>query len=217
MAFCFISASVLALGVWDAQDWDSDNDFIADLVETAQDFDSDNLPNYHDSDSDNDGLADTLERTEVVFKMTPLGEGDYYISASGRLASYSTSSNGEGVRTPGDCAARCAAYGNSCLAIGWSAANIDGTCAGTYCCNLYSSTSNSITWNVKDNDFLWFAVSHSLTDDADGDGWRNSVDLDADGDGIYDSLEGAGDPDSDSMPSNQVRSKVACWIAFRAF
>lgn len=180
-------------------------------METAQDFDGDNLPNYHDPDSDNDGLGDYLERTETVFKMTSLGQGDYYISSSQRIASYSTGTDGKGVRAPADCAARCAAYGSSCVAIGWSAANIEGTCSGTFCCNLYSSTSNSITWNVKDNDFLWFAVSHTVTDDADGDGWRNSVDLDADGDGIYDSLEGADDPDSDSMPSNQVRAKLPPW------
>ncbi len=45
----------------DYLDPDSDDDGIADIIETAHDFDNDGIPNYQDTDADDDGISDFIE------------------------------------------------------------------------------------------------------------------------------------------------------------
>ena len=48
-------------GIANHADFDSDNDYLPDVIETATDTDMDGHPNYLDRDSDNDGIPDVVE------------------------------------------------------------------------------------------------------------------------------------------------------------
>ena len=172
-------------------DLDSDGDSLPDAMESGVDTDGDGRPDFVDTDSDNDGIPDAIEG---AVDSDQDGTADYR----------DLDSDGDGIpdkvegiidtdqdnvpdRLDLDSDSDCLSDRKE-GAPDWRLAQVNGC-------------SQDLPKQALDSDGDGLLDSYEGTQDVDGDGLPNYLDLDSDGDGILDAEEGSDDPDADSVPN----------------
>ena len=166
-------------GTPDAQDLDSDNDGIYDVVEAGG------------TDTDNDGIADGTFGTNGI--PSSAGTGLTPIETTSGIADYlNLDSDDDGCSDSNEAYDSSTADGGDGGQFGTgtpTAINADGTVtAATY-------TTGSVAAVTDDSD-----ITACLVIDSDNDGVPDTSDLDDDNDGIPDTVEGTIDTDGDGVP-----------------
>ena len=209
-------------GVIDSEDLDDDNDGILDTEEGGGDLDMDSIPNWFDLDSDNDGTPDAVEAqptaTYQVPDVTNVDPATGIPPIGSDTDGIDMPVNTDGTDNPDYLDLDSDNDGISDIEEnGFRAADVDGNGMVDNAVGLdgYENTldngddyldpdgtlNNPPSLPNDQNTGTPEVDYREASNDRDGDGVIDSVDLDDDNDGILDTDEGGGDFDMDGIPN----------------
>jgi hypothetical protein len=187
-------------GVLDANDYDDDNDGIADSVEGTGDADKDGTPNYLDLDSDNDGIPDVIEAggTDVDKDGYPgVASGGLFPPIDGNglplallgVALNAPDTDGDGIKDFLDLDSD-----NDGISDVIEAGGVDSNGDGVYGTGITNDSDADGIIDAIDpfnnvTNLVRVGITGLTPANTDGTGKPDYLDLDSDGDGIPDNIE----------------------------